>query len=327
MKKLTAGIFATILGLTAMGAADAAVTSKGYVDAAVKAVSTTAAGLDGRLTTAEGKITAAEGKITTIEGQQTTQDGLIQANTAAIDAIEADYLKAADKTTLQNNIDAVSAVADAAATKTELTDGLALKADKAKVGELPADATATTVVGYIQEKTANIASEGTVTELAGRVTTAEGKITTIEGQQTTQDGLIQANTDAIDAIEADYLKTADKTELQGDIDAVDGRVTTAEGKITTIEGQQTTQDGLIQANTDAIDAIEADYLKAADKTELQNAIDAVEGGVEDITGAADNTTTGKYALTKIVAEDGAVSYGWELIDRDYDEADVTPNGQ
>ena len=35
MKKLTAGIFATILGVTAMGAADAAVTSKGYVDAAL----------------------------------------------------------------------------------------------------------------------------------------------------------------------------------------------------------------------------------------------------------------------------------------------------
>ncbi|MFQ6729856.1 MAG: hypothetical protein ACLRFK_02260, partial [Alphaproteobacteria bacterium] len=38
MKKLTAGIFATILGVTAMGAADAAIPSKGYVDTAVKGV-------------------------------------------------------------------------------------------------------------------------------------------------------------------------------------------------------------------------------------------------------------------------------------------------
>lgn len=52
-----------------------------------------------------------------------------KANADAIDAIEADYLKAADKTELQGNIDAVSAVANAAApqattyTKTEV-DGL-----------------------------------------------------------------------------------------------------------------------------------------------------------------------------------------------------------
>ena len=40
MKKLTAGIFASILGLTAMGAADAAVTSKAYVDGLVGGINT-----------------------------------------------------------------------------------------------------------------------------------------------------------------------------------------------------------------------------------------------------------------------------------------------
>lgn len=49
----------------------------------------------------------------------------------------------------------------------------------------------------------------------------------------------------IKAVEDDYLKAADKTDLQGKIDGVSGRVATIEG----------------------------DYLKAADKTALQNAID------------------------------------------------------
>ena len=74
MKKLTAGIFATILGVTAMGAADAAVTSKGYVDAAVGAVATSV------------------------------------SNTYATKQALAD-----EKSTLQQNINAVAEVANAAA--------------------------------------------------------------------------------------------------------------------------------------------------------------------------------------------------------------------
>ena len=86
MKKLTAGIFATILGLTAVdafaavpatktavattnyvaGALDAA---KSYTDTAVadKAAQVDLEALGGRVTTAEGKITTAEGEIDTLQ--------------------------------------------------------------------------------------------------------------------------------------------------------------------------------------------------------------------------------------------------------------------
>ena len=77
------------------------------------------------------------------------------------------------------------------------------------VGTLPEGATATDIVGYIQEKTAGIATEGAMTELGNRVTTVEGKVSTIE---------------------EDYLKGADKTELQGKIDEVSGKVTTLIGE-------------------------------------------------------------------------------------------------
>ena len=109
------------------------------------------------------------------------------------------------------------------------------------VGTIPEGATATDIVGYVQEKTTGIASEGAMTELAGRVTTVEGEVATIKG---------------------DYLKAADKTELSGLITAEQQR---AEG----IEG------GL---RTD-VNTILGDYLKAADKTELQGNINTVSEGL------------------------------------------------
>ena len=77
------------------------------------------------------------------------------------------------------------------------------------VGTLPEGVTATDIVGYIQEKTAGIATEGAMTELGNRVTAVEEKVSTIE---------------------EDYLKAADKTELQGNIDVVSGKVTTLIGE-------------------------------------------------------------------------------------------------
>lgn len=65
MKKLTAGIFTVLLGVVAANSADAALTSKAYVDAKVKvnadaiaskADTATVNALDGRVTTAEGTI-------------------------------------------------------------------------------------------------------------------------------------------------------------------------------------------------------------------------------------------------------------------------------
>ena len=121
----------------------------------------------------------------------------------------------------------------------------------AYVGTIPADATATNVVAYVQEKTAGIATEGAMNELGNRVTVVEGDVATIKG---------------------DYLKASDKTALEGQISAVQTAVDTEKSRAEGIEG------GL---RTD-VDAIKADYLKAADKTELQNNIDTLTGVVETL---------------------------------------------
>ena len=112
------------------------------------------------------------------------------------------------------------------------------------VGTIPAGATATNVVAYVQEKTAGIATSENLEELTERVTAVEGEV---------------------DAIQADYLKAADKTELAGLITAEKNR---AEG----IEGGLETR----------LAAVEGDYLKAADKTELQGKITTVSEGLASV---------------------------------------------
>ena len=123
------------------------------------------------------------------------------------------------------------------------------------VGTFTATEGVDTVVKYIDKKTAGIASDAALTALTERVTAAEGDI---------------------DAIEADYLKAADKTELEGKITAEENRAKGIEGGLET-----------------RLAAVEADYLKAADKTELQGKIDDVAEDVATIAGdylkAADKT--------------------------------------
>ena len=115
------------------------------------------------------------------------------------------------------------------------------------VGTLPEGETS--VVAYIEKKTAGIASDAALTELAGKVTQAEKDI---------------------DAIEADYLKAADKTELAGKITAEENRAKGVEGGFET-----------------RIAAIEGDYLKAADKTALQEQITENANAIELLTEGVD----------------------------------------
>ena len=165
-------------------------------------------------------------------------------------------------------IQAAQAAAEAAAAAAGVADGKAVAAQgevdalEAYVGTIPAESEATNVVAYVQERTAGIATEGAMTELGNRVGVVEGKVATIEG---------------------DYLKAADKTELEGKITEANTAVETEKARAEGIEA------GL---RTD-VDVIKGDYLKAADKTELQGNIDTVVGDVADIVAdylkAADKT--------------------------------------
>ena len=149
------------------------------------------------------------------------------------------------------------------------------------VGTIPSGATSTNVVAYVQEKTTGIATDAALQELTGRVA--------------------QAETD-IDNIEKDYLKAADKTELDGKITNVQTAVDTEKSRAEGAEGGLSTR----------IKAIEDDYLKASDKTELQGNIDSVSTAIERLTnGVSADEIDGVNDLIKYVKEHGPEVVGMQ----------------
>jgi hypothetical protein len=158
------------------------------------------------------------------------------------------------QTALQKNIDAVQANVDTAAAAAAAAQS-DVDALETLVGTLPSGTAATSVVDYVNVKTAGIATDAALGELNNQVS----------GLQTTVNG-----------ITADYLKAADKTELSDLITAEANRAKGVEGGLET-----------------RLKAVEDDHLKAADKTELQGNIDGVAEDVAEIAGdylkAADKT--------------------------------------
>lgn len=170
------------------------------------------------------------------------------------------------------------------------------------VGALPEGTDATSVVDYVNLKTAGIATDAALGELNNQVS----------GLQTTVQG-----------ITADYLKAADKQELS---DAIGAEKTRAEGieaglrtDVDAIKGDylkgQDKED--LQAGIDAVAedvaAIAEDYLKAADKTELQGKIDAkvaqadYDAKMEEIDGDIDGLQTQINTIMNNPDAEGAIN--------------------
>lgn len=120
---------------------------------------------------------------------------------AAVDTLSGKVGTVADDKTVVGLISEAKTAADAAQGDVDALETL--------VGTIPEGATAKDIVGYVNEKTTGIAKDTDVQELKTKVGT---------------------NTNDIAAIKADYLKTADKTALQGSIDEVSGKVTTLIGE-------------------------------------------------------------------------------------------------
>lgn len=120
------------------------------------------------------------------------------------------------------------------------------------------DEEATTVIEYVDKKTSGIASDTKVKELENKVTDVTNRVA---------------------AVEEDYLKAEDKTELAG-------QVTTEKERAEAIEA------GL---RTD-VDAIKADYLKAEDKS-------ALETKISDAKTAADNAQTHSEGVASDLAKE------------------------
>lgn len=189
------------------------------------------------------------------------------------------------------------------------------------VGTFTASEGVDTVVKYIDAKTANIASDERVDGIDERLTQAEKDI---------------------DAIEADYLKAADKTELEGkitaekqraegiegglrtDVDAIKGDYlkaadkTELEGKITAEETRATGVESGLDAR---IKAVEGDYLKASDKEDLQTQINTIMNN-PDTEGVINSINE----FTQYIADHGAIADGFRT-DIDKNKEDIAANAK
>lgn len=280
------------------------------------------------------------------------------------DAVAADHLTAADKTTLENAIkeakqagtDAntaletykvennarVKAVEDDIAEITNADNGILAQAKSYSDGKLATarteisaeiDADVKVVNDALEAyKTANDTAVANVkatadaaavkteveTALAGKVDKVEGKdlIATSEIER-----LATLHNYDDTQVKADISKKADASEMTVElgkkVDKVEGFSLVADTEIARLKDVDNYDDsavrGLIGDNADAIAEISGDYLKAADKTELQGKIDlkadktALEGEVTRAKAAEEaNAAAAKAADDKAVAAQGAV---------------------
>lgn len=195
---------------------------------------------------------------------------------------------------------------DAATRKITLTKGetFATKAELDElddyVGDIPTDekyADIDTVIGYINKKAEETlaAASGNSTETAASVKAA------LDTYKTENDAAVKANADAIDAIEADYLKAADKTELQGKIDekAAQTALDDAEDRIEALEN----------ANKEGGDVAKAIGAAQTAADAAQDAVDALAEKVGEVPTdktvvqmIADAQTAATYDDTKVKAD-------------------------
>lgn len=218
--------------------------------------------------------------------------------------------------------DAAQAAADKAQDEVDALETL--------VGVLPEGTTATTVIEYVNKKTEGIATDAALGELNGQVS----------GLQT-----------AVQGIQADYLKAADKTELSGKIDDAQADVDALAGKVGEVPADKTVVQMIADAQTAAtyddtkvkediaanakaiadekeraegieggletrLKAVEDDYLKAADKEALQNQINTIMNN-PDAEGAINSINE----FTKYVTDHGTIADGFRT-DIDKNKEDI-----
>ena len=192
------------------------------------------------------------------------------------------------------------------------------------VGTLPEGATATTVVDYIDKKTAGIASDAALTELAGRVTTAEGEIDTLQaaiGKGGSVTNAIaeakKAGTDAqaaVDTLESGKVKdNADAiAAINNESTGILAQAKTyADGKDTAISAAQTAA-GNAQADVDALEAKVGTVANGKTVVGLigtaQAAADAAQDGVNTLSGKIGTVAEGKTVVKMIEDAQTAATY-------------------
>lgn len=227
-------------------------TVKAYVDTKTSGIAS-----DADLNALTTRVSAAEGEIDDLqaaigEGGSVT-NAIAEAKKAGTDA-------AAAAATAQATADSKTTMAEVEAknyaTKIE-AQGYADAKDAAIAAAKKAGDDAQADVDALEAKVGTVPDDKTVVEMIADAQTAA----------TYDDTAIK---NRVSTIEGDYLKAADKTALQ-----------------TNIDNEKSRAEGIESGLRTDVDAIKADYLKAADKTELSESIQGVKDDVDAFFAAAD----------------------------------------
>lgn len=289
MKKLTAGIFAGILTIVTVNAADAAIASKAYVDQKDAANATAITNLT---QTVGGHTTSITELKTTVEGL-TTGDNSVAGQIAdalgedfpADSTVQAELEKKANKADLGTM---ASKNADDYSTTAQMNTALANKLDTSK-------ATVAADANYIKS------GDGVATNLGLLDTQVKGNADNISGINTKIGTLPEGETSVVTMIQK--VETAAGTNVDEKLgDLGEGNDTVADAlakKQNMLNGTNVKETG----NGNAIVSI----------TAADGVVTATKGAV--IPEVTTTGQTGTYVLTATVTESGVTNYMWESIER------------
>lgn len=289
MKKLTAGIFASLLAVVATGAAHAEIASKGYVDD-INTALTSAIGAKADTTTVtalDGRVEAAEGEIDTIQGTMETYGDVVTHDAS-------EFATAAQGTKADTAVQP-AAISDMQV-KANLTTSTEWDTDKVSETKYPSNAA---VDAAITKATEGIASDAQLSELGGRVDALEDASATHATKTELSSGL------------AAKANTADLGDLAildavGSAQITDGAVATADiadKAVTEAKLSDTVNASLDKADT-ALQKTAADAAYAVKSTETtaSTAASNAQQALTDIGTKSELTTTNKDNLVGAINE-------------------------
>ena len=264
---------------------------KDQIDAAVKVEKERAMGVEGGLETRLATVEADYLKAADIADMATDAEveaaikaeadrakGVEQGLEGRLAAVEGDYLKAADKTELEGKITANANAIELLTNgvSAEEVDGVNdliqyVKDHGTEVTGMKADIAANTKAIGDEEARAKGVEQGLDTRLG----TAEGEIDALQADSHTHAN--KALLDTYTQTEADLADAVAKKHAHANAAVLDGISAEKVAAWDATEGNakaytDALRDGAVKANADAIAGIVADYLKAADKTELEGKI-------------------------------------------------------
>ena len=282
MKKLTAGILATLIGLVSANSADASVASTNYVDEGLETKQNVLADNVNVVTAGEGGfvtgVSAANGVVTVTYGDQA-------------DVTVDSALNNTSENPVQNKV------------ITEKIEGMDFSAaDTTGVVQTVTQVDGAVTATYNLVATEDIADSAVTT---GKI--ADGAVTSAK----IADGTI------VDA-DVNALSISKITDLQTELDAKQLKLNSGEGGNITVQGQEgdNVVTGISAAN--GVVTVTTGYFNHTD-TKIADEVTA-DITQQEITTDQDSATVSSYSLIKYVdTATNTTSYKWELIDRVYTE--------